>query len=120
MNILITGGAGYIGNELVFELLKDPAVEEIIIYDNLSRKNFNLFLDTRNEPRKVRFIHGELLDSRKLRQILQGIDVVYHLAAKVSPRWLPKMPTCLSKSTTGEPPNWCMPSKKAMCRRWFI
>jgi UDP-glucose 4-epimerase len=27
---------------------------------------------------------GDLLDSRKLRQILQGIDVVYHLAAKVS------------------------------------
>jgi UDP-glucose 4-epimerase len=84
MKVLITGGAGYIGNELVFELLKDPAVEEIIVYDNLSRRNFNLFLDTRYEPIKVRFIHGELLDSRKLRQELQNIDVVYHLAAKVS------------------------------------
>ncbi len=84
MNILITGGAGYIGNELVFELLKDPAVSEIIIYDNLSRKNYNLFLDTHYEPKKVRFVWGELLDSRKLRQVLQNIDVVYHLAAKVS------------------------------------
>ncbi len=84
MKILITGGAGYIGNELLFELLKDPAVEEIIVYDNLGRRNFNLFLDTRYEPRKVRFIHGELLDSRKLRQVLRNIDVVYHLAAKVS------------------------------------
>ncbi len=84
MNILITGGAGYVGNELVFELLKDPSVTEIIIYDNLSRNNFNLFLDRRYEPRKVRFIRGELLDTQKLRQVLRQIDVVYHLAAKVS------------------------------------
>lgn len=84
MNILITGGAGYIGNELVFELLKDPSVDKITIYDNLGRKNYNLFLDTRYEPRKVKFIMGELLDSRKLRQVLKDIDIVYHLAAKVS------------------------------------
>lgn len=84
MRILITGGAGYIGNELVFELLKDPSVEKIVIYDNLSRRNFNLFLDHRYEPRKVTFIMGELLDSRNLRKVLQDIDVVYHLAAKVS------------------------------------
>jgi len=84
MNILVTGGAGYIGNELVYELLKDPAVNSIVIYDNLSRKNYNLFLDTLNEAHKVQFVHGELLDSRKLRRILEDIDVVYHLAAKVS------------------------------------
>ncbi len=84
MKILITGGAGYIGNELIPELLKNPEVERILIYDNLSRKNYNLFLDTRFEPKKLQLIRGELLDSRKLRQVLQDIDVVYHLAAKVS------------------------------------
>jgi len=84
MRILITGGAGYIGNELVFELLKDPLVETIVVYDNLSRRNYNLFLDHRYEPRKVKFIMGDLLDSRNLRKVLQDIDVVYHLAAKVS------------------------------------
>ncbi len=84
MKVLITGGAGYIGNELVFELLKDPRIEKIIVYDNLSRKNYNLFLDTRYEPHKMQFINGELLDSRKIRKQLEGIDVVYHLAAIVS------------------------------------
>ncbi len=84
MNILITGGAGYIGNELVFDLIKDPKVEKVIIYDNLSRKNYNLFLDQRTEHTKIKFVKGELLDSRRLRQVLQGVDVVYHLAAIVS------------------------------------
>lgn len=84
MNVLITGGAGYIGNELVFHLLKNPVVETITVYDNLSRKNYNLFLDNRFEPRKLKFVNGELLDSRKLRKELEGIDIVYHLAAIVS------------------------------------
>jgi UDP-glucose 4-epimerase len=84
MNILITGGAGYVGNELVFELLKDDTIDKIIIYDNLSRKNYNLFLDTKYQNGKVKFIQGELLDSRKLKSVLSGIDVVYHLAARVS------------------------------------
>lgn len=84
MNVLITGGAGYIGNELVFALQKDPAVKNITVYDNLSRKNYNLFLDTRFGNSKIGFVSGELLDSRKLRQVLKDVDVVYHLAAVVS------------------------------------
>lgn len=84
MKVLITGGAGYVGNELTFQLLNDPEVTQIVIFDNLSRKNYNLFLDTKFKPNKVRFIQGELLDSRKIREVLQGIDVVYHLAARVS------------------------------------
>jgi UDP-glucose 4-epimerase len=84
MKILITGGAGYVGNELVFELLKVPQIEKVIVYDNLSRKNYNLFLDTRYEPHKIQFVNGELLDSRKLKKELKDIDVVFHLAAIVS------------------------------------
>ncbi|MFN2394626.1 MAG: NAD-dependent epimerase/dehydratase family protein [Bacteroidales bacterium] len=84
MKVLITGGAGYVGNELVFELLKVPQVEKVVVYDNLSRKNYNLFLDTRYEPHKIQFVNGELLDSRKLKKELQDIDVVFHLAAIVS------------------------------------
>lgn len=84
MKILITGGAGYIGTELVHKLASDQKIDEIIVYDNLSRKNYNLFLQNPVKNGKVKFIYGDILDSRKIRQTLVGVDVVYHLAARVS------------------------------------
>jgi UDP-glucose 4-epimerase len=84
MNILVTGGAGYLGTELVAELAQKPEVKSIIIYDNLSRGNYNFFLWPGKFGGKVKFINGDVLDSRNLRKVLQGVDVVYHLAAKVT------------------------------------
>ncbi len=85
MKVLITGGAGYIGTELVAHLVANPEVEKVIIYDNLSRLNYNLFLGLRlRNHAKLSFTKGELLDSRALRKMLRDIDVVYHLAAKVT------------------------------------
>ncbi len=84
MNILITGGAGYVGTELTYELAKDDRVKQIIIYDNLSRENYNLFLDTKYPQGKIKFVKGELLDTRKIKKLLDNIDTVVHLAAKVS------------------------------------
>jgi UDP-glucose 4-epimerase len=85
MKVLVTGGAGYIGTELVSLLISNPLVDSVIIYDNLSRPNYNLFLGLRlQKHHKISFIKGELLDSRALKKILKGVDVVYHMAAKVT------------------------------------
>ena len=84
MNILITGGAGYIGTELIYRLAEINEVENIVVYDNLSRGNFNLFIGHKAVSAKVKFIHGEILDSRRLNKALINIDVVFHLAAKVT------------------------------------
>ncbi|MCH8317083.1 MAG: NAD-dependent epimerase/dehydratase family protein [Bacteroidetes bacterium] len=87
MKVLITGGAGYIGTGLIHKLAGNDKVSEIIVYDNLSRPNYNLFLhksEIQNSKSEIRFVFGDILDSRKLREILKGVDVVYHLAAKVT------------------------------------
>ena len=56
MRILITGGAGYIGTELTYELAKLDNVEEIVIYDNFSRANYNLFIGKdKLQTKKIRF-----------------------------------------------------------------
>lgn len=82
MKVLITGGAGYIGTELCVTLDKNPKVKEIIVLDNLSRGNYNLFLHSQIKPGKLRFVKADLLDSRSLDKVLKDVDVVYHLAAE--------------------------------------
>lgn len=85
MKVLITGGAGYIGTELSFLLASKDEVEEVIIYDNLSRQNYNAFIGLTKYPAgKVRFVEGDILDTRKLRKELKQCDAVIHMAAKVS------------------------------------
>lgn len=83
MNILLTGGAGYVGYSLARALHNLPEVDEILIYDNLSRTGFNFFTGVQKRP-KIRFIKGDILDSDRLTEALDGVDVVYHLAAFVS------------------------------------
>lgn len=86
MRVLVTGGAGYIGTELCIKLNQNPEVKEIIVLDNLQQANFNLFLHSQIKPGKLKFVKGELLDSRTLDKIVKDIDVVYHLAAENTDR----------------------------------
>ena len=85
MKVLITGGAGYIGTVLTKHLVNYLEVDKIVIYDNLSRKNSNLFLgDRMPNAQKVELVNGDILDLRKLNKVLKDVDVVFHLAARVS------------------------------------
>ena len=84
MKVLVTGGAGYIGTSLCQSLLISEKVNEVVVYDNLSRSNFNLFIGSNKLSDRITFIEGDILDSRKLRKAMKDVDAVIHLAAKVT------------------------------------
>lgn len=83
MKILVTGGAGYVGCELLPMLNGLPDVESIVVYDNLSRRELNFFFGSKL-LQKVTFVNGDILDSVKLSVALKDVDTVIHLAAFVS------------------------------------
>jgi UDP-glucose 4-epimerase len=85
MKVLITGGAGYVGTELTKNLVDREEISEVIIYDNLSKHHNNFFLGKQyGHPDKVKFVRGEILDTRLLSRQMEKVDAVVHLAAIVT------------------------------------
>lgn len=78
LNILITGGAGFIGSRIAIDLIERN--NNVIVYDNLStgkKNNLQRILKKKN----FTLIIGDLLDKNKIKKNLNNIDLVYHFAA---------------------------------------
>ena len=73
--ILVVGGAGFIGSNLIDYILEQNP-REIIIVDNLiSSDTTNISTDKR-----VRFVFGSITDDRILKNLPEDLDYVFHLA----------------------------------------
>lgn len=68
MRIFISGGAGYLGYNLVRALEQNEKVEEIIVFDNLYRQNLNFFI-LGEKLNKTKFIKGDILNEFELKSI---------------------------------------------------
>ncbi len=89
MNILVTGGNGFIGSHVV---------------DKLAEENHNVTTFDLAEPYKqpLNHINGDILDFNKLKEATKNIDVIYHLAAVSNVNKAYKDPIkCINLNSTG-------------------
>ncbi len=78
MRTLITGGAGFIGSHLVDKLL--DAGHEVVVIDNLSSGKIEFLQDNIDSGNMI-FHNVDLKELDSLIPLMQGIDMVFHLAA---------------------------------------
>lgn len=80
MRILVTGGAGFIGSNLIRDFLADDRISLVLVLDNLStgtRKNIEPFL---NHP-KFKFEWGDIREYSTCLDVCKEIDLICHQAA---------------------------------------
>ena len=77
MNVLVTGGAGFIGSHLADELL--AAGHRVVVFDNeVTGKRENV-------PSEAHYIRGDVADLNELEHAFEtGLDAVCHIAGQVS------------------------------------
>lgn len=90
MNILITGGAGFIGSHLAERLVADG--HAVTVLDDLSTgRRENLFGLAGSNA--LSFVEGTILDTDCVEDLAAGADVIFHLAAAVGVKLIMEQPS---------------------------
>lgn len=90
MKTLVTGAAGFIGSNLVDRLLQ--LGHQVVGFDNFSTGR-ELFLETASKSPAFQLVRGDLMNTHTVTAAMQGIDVVFHLAANADVRFGTNHPT---------------------------
>lgn len=83
-NVLITGGAGFIGANLAAHLLAFTD-RSITLFDNLSLPGSDrnvTWLESQAAPGRMKLIHGDVRDRQAVRAAAENADEIYHLACR--------------------------------------
>ncbi|OGT47426.1 MAG: dTDP-glucose 4,6-dehydratase [Gammaproteobacteria bacterium RIFCSPHIGHO2_12_FULL_41_20] len=83
-NLLVTGGAGFIGRNFISHLLQHDSAILIINLDKLTYAGSRDSLQHLPNPERHIFIHGDICDEHLVQQLLQqyNIDTIIHFAAE--------------------------------------
>jgi CDP-paratose 2-epimerase len=81
--ILVTGGAGFIGSNLADTLLNEG--HRVRVFDALLRpgSELNLAWLQTSHP-NLEYVHGDIRDHEAVTDAVAGVDLIYHLAAQVA------------------------------------
>lgn len=96
--ILISGGCGFIGFNLMLKLIKDTSVKKIVLVDNFITSNkikIKNFLQTFTGNCIIDLMEGDICDKIVIQQIKRkytSINEIYHLASLASPPFYKKYP----------------------------
>ncbi len=85
--ILVTGGTGSFGNEVVEKILAEHHPKEIVIYSRDEKKQFDM-RNKLHDHYNITFIIGDVRDKDAVSKVMKGIDYVFHAAA------MKQVPTC--------------------------
>ena len=84
--VIVTGGAGFIGSNLVKKIL-DLKVEKLLIIDDLSTGNESNISSIVSDER-VQFLNSKIEDIENLNELFKDYDFCYHLAAGVGVQYI--------------------------------
>ena len=103
MRAFVTGGAGFIGSNLVDRLLASG--HEVTVYDDFSTGQRRFLAGAERQP-GYRLVEGNILDQAQLAAAIAGHDTVFHLAANADVRFGLEQPRKdLDHNTIG---TWCV------------
>ncbi len=80
--ILLTGACGYLGSELIKELIANYPNKTIRILDNLQNQGYEALMNLAKAD--IEFIEGDILDTQTVEYVLENVGLVIHMAAIVT------------------------------------
>ena len=82
MNLLVTGGAGFIGSNFILYWLKKYPNDKIVNIDKLTYAGNLENLKSVEKNPNYEFVHGDICNSSLVNQLIRTVDIIVHFAAE--------------------------------------